>query len=53
MTTESIVILEGARRTRHSDILENNKDQGLFGRFSTNQLGGPAIEAAVAGRAAA
>jgi len=41
----SIVILEGARRTPRADILENNKDAGLFARFSTTQLGGIAIKA--------
>jgi acetyl-CoA acetyltransferase family protein len=43
----SIVILEGARRTPRADILENNKDAGLFARFSTTQLGGLAIRATV------
>jgi acetyl-CoA acetyltransferase family protein len=43
----SIVILEGARRTPRADILENNKSAGLFARFSTTQLGGLAIGAAV------
>ncbi len=42
-----IVILEGARRTPRADILENNKDAGLFARFSTTQLGGMAIKATV------
>jgi acetyl-CoA acetyltransferase family protein len=44
-TQRSIVILEGARRTPRVDILENNKDAGLFSRFSTTQLGGLAIRA--------
>lgn len=44
-TSRSIVILEGARRTPRADILENNKDAGLFSRFSTTQLGGIAIRA--------
>jgi acetyl-CoA acetyltransferase family protein len=44
----SIVIIEGARRTPRADILENNKDAGLFARFSTTQLGGMAIEATLA-----
>ncbi|MFO0562576.1 MAG: thiolase family protein [Polyangiales bacterium] len=44
---QSIVILEGARRTPRADILENNKEAGLFARFSTTQLGGMAIKAAV------
>jgi acetyl-CoA acetyltransferase family protein len=43
----SIVILEGARRTPRADILENNKEAGLFARFSTTQLGGLAIRATV------
>jgi acetyl-CoA acetyltransferase family protein len=43
----SIVILEGARRTPRADILENNRSAGLFARFSTTQLGGMAIAAAV------
>ncbi len=41
----SIVILEGARRTPRADILVNNKEAGLFARFSTTQLGGIAIKA--------
>ncbi len=41
----SIVIVEGARRTPRADILVNNKDAGLFSRFSTTQLGGLAIRA--------
>ena len=44
-TISSIVILEGARRTPRADILVNNKDAGLFARFSTTQLGGIAIRA--------
>jgi acetyl-CoA acetyltransferase family protein len=44
----SIVIVEGARRTPRADILENNKDAGLFSRFSTTQLGGLAIRATLA-----
>jgi acetyl-CoA acetyltransferase family protein len=44
----SIVIVEGARRTPRADILENNKDVGLFARFSTTQLGGLAIRATLA-----
>ena len=42
---ESIVILDGARRTPRADILENNRAPGLFSRFSTTQLGGMAIGA--------
>ena len=47
-TIGSIVIVEGARRTPRVDILENNKDAGLFARFSTTQLGGFAIGATLA-----
>ncbi len=45
---KSIVILEGARRLPRADILHNNKEQGLFSRFSTTQLGGLAIKGALA-----
>lgn len=41
----SIVILEGARRTPRADILVDNRDAGLFSRFSATQLGGLAIGA--------
>ncbi len=41
----SIVILEGGRRTPRADILKDNKEAGLFARFSTTQLGGMAIRA--------
>jgi acetyl-CoA acetyltransferase family protein len=41
----SIVILDGARRTPRADILINNREPGLFARFSTTQLGGMAIAA--------
>jgi len=44
-TERSIVILDGGRRTPRADILINNKEPGLFSRFSTTQLGGKAIEA--------
>jgi acetyl-CoA acetyltransferase family protein len=40
---ETIVILDGARRTPRADILVDNKKPGLFSRFSTTQLGGMAI----------
>jgi acetyl-CoA acetyltransferase family protein len=43
--SNSIVILEGGRRTPRADILVDNKEAGLFSRFSTNQLGGFAIKA--------
>ena len=42
---ESIVILDGARRTPRADILENNRAPGLFSRFTATQLGGMAIGA--------
>ncbi len=45
---KSIVILDGGRRLPRADILHNNKAPGLFGRFSTTQLGGMAIKAALA-----
>jgi acetyl-CoA acetyltransferase family protein len=43
----SIVILDGGRRTPRADILINNQEPGLFSRFSTTQLGGMAIKAAL------
>ncbi|WP_428261704.1 thiolase family protein [Haliangium sp.] len=45
---DSIVILDGGRRTPRVDILENNRGPGLFSRFSTTQLGGMAIKATLA-----
>ncbi|MBI2375910.1 MAG: thiolase family protein [Deltaproteobacteria bacterium] len=48
MSQDAIVILDGARRTPRADILINNKEPGLFSRFSTTQLGGLAIEATLA-----
>ncbi|MFH1810695.1 MAG: thiolase family protein [Pseudomonadota bacterium] len=44
-TKTSIVILDGARRLPRADILINNREPGLFSRFSTTQLGGMAIQA--------
>ncbi len=41
----SIVILEGGRRTPRADILKDNREAGVFARFSTTQLGGMAIRA--------
>ena len=41
----AIVILDGARRTPRADILINNREPGLFARFSTTALGGLAIAA--------
>lgn len=43
--SNSIVILDGARRTPRADILIANKEPGLFSRFSTTQLGGMAVAA--------
>ncbi|MGE5362025.1 MAG: thiolase family protein [Bacteroidales bacterium] len=50
MTTKdrTIVILDGGRRTPRADILVDNHKPGLFSRFSTTQLGGMAIRAALA-----
>jgi acetyl-CoA acetyltransferase family protein len=44
---KSIVILDGGRRLPRADILHNNKAPGLFTRFSTTQLGGLAVKAAL------
>ena len=44
-SNDPIVILDGGRRTPRPDILINNKEPGLFSRYSTTQLGGMAIEA--------
>jgi acetyl-CoA acetyltransferase family protein len=41
----SIVIVDGGRRLPRADILHNNREPGLFSRFSTTQLGGMAIKA--------
>ncbi len=41
----SIVILDGGRRTPRADILLDNREPGLFSRFSATQLGGRAIKA--------
>jgi acetyl-CoA acetyltransferase family protein len=43
--TQSIVILDGGRRTPRADILVDNREAGHFSRFSTTQLGGLAIGA--------
>ena len=43
--SDSIVLLDGARRTPRADILVDNKEPGLFSRFTTTQLGGMAIRA--------
>lgn len=42
---DTIVILDGGRRTPRADILIRNREPGLFSRFSTTQLGGLAIAA--------
>ncbi|MCA9554585.1 MAG: hypothetical protein KC933_31405, partial [Myxococcales bacterium] len=47
MMREPVVIMDGAKRTPRADILINNREPGLFSRFSTNQLGGMAIKATV------
>ena len=43
----TIVILDGGRRTPRADILVDNEHPGLFSRFTTTQLGGMAIKAAL------
>lgn len=43
--TTSIVILDGAKRLPRADMLINNREPGLFSRYSTTQLGGKAIAA--------
>ncbi len=48
MANDSIVLLDGGRRTPRADILVNNKAPGLFSRFTTTQLGGLAIKATLA-----
>jgi len=45
MSNDSIVILEGARRTPRADILHKNREAGVFSRYTTTQLGGKAIAA--------
>jgi len=44
---KAIVILDGGRRLPRADILYNNKAPGLFTRFTTTQLGGLAVKAAL------
>jgi acetyl-CoA acetyltransferase family protein len=44
----SIVIVDGGRRLPRADILHQNREPGLFSRFSTTQLGGMAIQATLA-----
>jgi acetyl-CoA acetyltransferase family protein len=45
--SNSIFILDGGRRTPRADILVDNKEAGLFSRFTATQLGGFAIKATV------
>ncbi|HET8733798.1 MAG TPA: thiolase family protein [Anaeromyxobacteraceae bacterium] len=47
MGRDAIVIVDGGRRLPRADILVNNREPGLYARFSTTQLGGMAIKAAV------
>ncbi len=44
---KTIVIVDGGRRLPRADILVNNREPGLYARFSTTQLGGLAVRAAV------
>lgn len=46
--SEAIYILEGARRLPRADILIHNQEPGLLSNYSTTQLGGLAIEGALA-----
>jgi acetyl-CoA acetyltransferase family protein len=48
MGRDAIVIVDGGRRLPRADLLVNNREPGLFSRFSTTQLGGMAIRATVA-----
>ncbi len=45
---ESIVILDGGKRTPRADMLINNREPGLFSCFTTTQLGGMAIKGTLA-----
>ncbi len=47
-SSQSIVILDGGRRTPRADILIRNREPGLFARFATTALGGLAIKATLA-----
>ena len=40
MSSRSIVILDGARRTPRADILINNREPGLFSHYAATALGG-------------
>ncbi len=41
---ESILILDGGKRTPRADMLINNREPGMFSSFTTTQLGGFAIK---------
>jgi acetyl-CoA acetyltransferase family protein len=45
---QSIVILDGGRRTPRADILHKNQEPGLFSGLTTTQLGGLAARATLA-----
>jgi acetyl-CoA acetyltransferase family protein len=45
MSTDTIIIADGAKRIPRADILIRNREPGLFSRFTTTQLGGLAIDA--------
>ncbi len=47
MGRDAIVIVDGGRRLPRADILVNNREPGLYARFSATQLGGMAVKAAV------
>ncbi len=46
--SSNIVIVDGGRRLPRADILHQNREPGLFSRFSATQLGGMAIKATLA-----
>src|SRR5512140_818832 len=45
--SDSIVIIDGGRRLPRADILINNREPGLYSRFSPTQLVGMALKAAL------
>ncbi len=47
MGRDAIVIVDGGRRLPRADILVNNREPGLYARYSATQLGGMAIKAAL------
>ncbi len=53
MGRDAIVIVDGGRRLPRADLLVDNREPGLFSRFSATQLGGLAIKAAVSRSAVA